>query len=43
VSTPRTEVYVICARKVRRTGMAAGSRAQVDFFADVNAGNVIKK
>ena len=34
-SAPRTGVYVICARNVRRTGRAGRSRAQVDFFADV--------
>ena len=34
---PRTGVYVICARNVRRTGRAGRSRAQVDFFADVPA------
>jgi len=34
-SAPRTGVYIICARNVRRTGRAARSRAQVDFFADV--------
>jgi len=33
-SAPRTGVYVICARHVRRTGRAGGSRAQVDLFAD---------
>jgi len=31
-STPRTGVYVICARNVQRTGRAGRSRAQVDFF-----------
>jgi len=33
-SAPRTGVYVICARNVRRTGRAGRSRAQVDFFGD---------
>jgi len=36
-SAPRTGVYVICARNVRRTGRAGRSRAQVDSFADAIA------
>ena len=33
-SPPRTGVYLICARNVRRTGRAGPSRAQVDLFPD---------
>jgi len=35
-SAPRTGVYVICTRNVRRTGRAGRSRAQVDLFADAH-------
>ena len=37
-SSPRTEVYVICAHNVWRTGRAGHSRAQVVFLANADDG-----